>query len=208
MGGSPLVLAPLLIRPSLHPELRARFLAAAEALEGNVRLAVDEAEWPKAYPSENYWGRFARMRQAIIERELADEAYVLWIDADLSFEPDLLTRLLAIHEAAILSPLVLIEGTEIHYDTAGTRPAFEHRSSSRRPEPGLREMFSVGACVLVPAEIHRRVRFEAQADEDRTANTEWTSLCVGARELGWPVLWDTRLEVFHADLPAWGESWH
>ena len=94
---------------------------------------TDETEYPKAYSKENYWGRFARMRQSIIDRYLDGQDYVLWIDADIAFEPDLYRRLVATSAQAVVSPLVLIEGTDTHYDTAGTRPNFERRGRLLAP---------------------------------------------------------------------------
>lgn len=203
-----MILVPALVRSSLVASLRERYLSCIEALDADAEVVVDEREWPSAYPGENYWGRFARMRQAMIDEHLGEHEYVLWVDADIAFDPDLFTRLVQTHEAALVSPLVLIEGRSQNYDTAGTRPDFDHRSGEGPPEPGVHEMYSVGGCVLVPAEVHRKVRFEAQDDTDTSANTEWTSLCEGARALGYPVLWNTSIIVHHADLPRYGEAWH
>jgi hypothetical protein len=202
------VLVPVLLRPSMPAVLKQRFMDAITTLVADKTVVVDATEYPKAYRGENYWGRFARMRQGIIDRYLHDERFVLWIDADIAFEPDLFQRLVATSPHAVVSPLVLIEGTQVHYDTAGTRPSFEERSSVRRPRPAIYGAFSVGCVVLVPAEVHHQVRFEAQADDDPTANTEWTSLCVGAAAQGRQVLWNTNIVTHHANLPAYGENFH
>ena len=200
------VLLPALYRPGMPQALRDRFAEQIARLPGEV--AVDERSWEPDHPGENYWGRFARMRQAMVDEHLDSHDYVLWIDTDITFDPDLLHRLLETSRNAIVSPLILIEGRQQQYDTAGTRPDFEHRSSSGVPEPGVHDMFSVGGCVLVPAWVHHGVRFAAQSDEDQSANTEWTSLCVGAAMQGCRVLWNTEVVVHHANLPDYGEGWH
>lgn len=196
------------VRPGLHPQLLQRYEARVAALPG-IDVQWDDRPWLADHGGENYWGRFARGRQRVVDERLRDEHdWVLWIDSDLDFEPDLLWRLLATSERAVVSPVIVIENDGRQYDTAGTRPSFEQRSSDRPPEPGIYEMYSVGGCVLVPAEVHRQVSFAAQPDSDTTANTEWTSLCQGAWNRGYPVLWNTMIRVEHANLPSYGEAWH
>lgn len=198
----------MLIRPSLPPELRERYERCVEALDAPVRTVVDERLWEQEDEGENYSARFARMRQAAIDEHLLDEEWVLWVDADISFPPDLFERLAATASDAVVGAYVRIEDTETNYDTAGTRPIFGARSEISRPAEPVVEMYAVGGCVLVPADVHRQVRFEAQPDDDLTANTEWTSLCIGARALGLRVLWNTTISVEHAFLPNYGEWWH
>lgn len=206
------VYVPMLVRPSLPRGVRRGLEQRIYDLKlpQGSRVTWEERLYRKHYARENYWARFARMRQAAIDGGLQPgDDWVLWIDADITKVPvDLFERLSeATH--ALVAPLVVIENREyVNYDTAGTRPSFEHRSGTQPPEPGVYEMYSLGGCVLVPADVHRQVRFAAQADDDDTANTEWTSLCVGAAGLGYKVLWDTRVVVKHADLKAHGEEWH
>jgi GT2 family glycosyltransferase len=202
------VLVPAPIRPDMHPALLERFKNNVGALE-DVDVWWDKRPWVKDYEGENYSRRAALGRQATIDDSLkSHHEWALWIDPDITFRPDLLWRLLATSERGIVAPLTLIEGKQVHYDTAGVRPSFQQHSSPEPPPSGIYEMFSVGCCVLVPAEVHRRVRFQQQDDDDMTENTEWTSLCVGAKERGYPILWNTEIVVEHADLPAYGEQWH
>lgn len=210
------ILMPVMISPRLNPVIEDQFSVQLKELLNlmgdRVDLRVDEAEYPKAYPEENYWGRFARMRQSCINQFLTDDHdWVLWIDADIiQFPPTLFHDLRDTDMLSnVVSPLVAIEGNPgINYDTAGTRPDFGSRSGMQPPEPGVYKMFSVGGCVLVPAPVHQLVEFQAQADNDLSANTEWTSLCEGARKMGYDILWNTNVVVFHADLPKYGEGWH
>lgn len=207
------ILVPMLVRPGLHPDIKASMMAAHERMtkfmDGSLKTVWDDSTFVKAYPDENYWGRFARMRQSVIERYLQPQHdWVLWIDADIIDYPEDLFHQLYIDELSITSPLVSIAGHRTNYDTAGTRPNFEQRSDQQPPSSGDHEMFSVGGCVLVPAEVHRHVSFQAQSDTDITANTEWTSLCVGAAKFGIRIVWRTSVVVHHANLPNYGEQWH
>lgn len=205
------VLFPVLKGPTTPDAVQTRSEMCRANLASAVDLdvVVDDSKWSRLYDGENYWARFARARQRIIDDYLtsAHDA-VLWVDYDVNYNSDLFDLLW--DPGAITSPLVIIEGIETHYDTAGTRPSFTERSDIAPPAPGVYPMFSVGCVVCVPAEVHRsrRVKFAPQADDDLTANTEWTSLCHAARELGYRVEWRTNIVVEHANLPWYGQEWH
>jgi len=215
------VLIPITKRPNLSVELWDRAQSNFDALIqrmfiGNwaVNYPLITQEYPKWYPQENFYARLARMRNEVMDSYLtADIDWVLWIDVDISFESSLFFDLMAtgpLH--AIKSPVVLIEGTEHNYDTAGFREHFERRSRKEPPwfdqEGPLVQLKSIGGVALVPAHVHRQCRFSALPDEDTTMNTEWWGLCECARLNGVQVLVDTRIRTYHADLPKYGEVWH
>lgn len=214
------LLVPMPIRPNLSPVLRDKcednLHKLLEALPDEVDATVvfDHAEYPKQYDHENFFARLARMRQSIIDDFLAEDIDdVLWIDADIvEYPANLYQRLRDVSETGIVSPVVLIEGTEFNYDTASFREDLNERSTAMPPwfkQLGpIVELLSVGGCVLVPADVHRKQKFYAQDDEDTSWNTEWLSICSYATQNSLPVLCDTRIRVYHAHLPNYGESYH
>lgn len=180
---------------------------------GKVEVRINDQEYPNKYEGENFFARLARMRQACVDvflRPYHDD--VLWIDADIVEYPlDIHSRLRATGDG-IVSPVVLIEGTSENYDTAGMRESFDFRSGSTPPyfsSEGVVPLESVGGCVLVPAEVHRKVQFSSQPDDESRWVTEWWSLCQGAKALGYTVQCNTDIKVYHANLPDYeGENWH
>jgi glycosyltransferase involved in cell wall biosynthesis len=210
------ILVPMPIRPNLGQALTNRMYQNLHTLkpEGNdLEIVIDTRSYLKHYDDENFFARLARMRQAMIDKSLRIyHDYVLWIDADIiEYPPDLFNRLRATGDG-IVSPIVLIEGGTQNYDTAGMRESRDFRSSESppyfsQPSPVV-HLMSVGGCVLVPADIHRKVKFQAQDDFEPNWITEWWSLCEGALKLGYTVQCNTEIQVYHAELPNYGEDWH
>lgn len=213
----PWVLMPVTIRSSLHPELRRRAIAQAQELAkysrwfANVQVVVEDRDFAPR-PNENFFARLARMRQSVIDEWLTDHDHVLWIDSDIRYEPDTLERLWPLRDG-IACALTFIEGSETNYDTAGLRESYEERSNAHAPwfaQPGpIVELQSGGACIMFPAEVHRRHRFEALPADDASWNTEYWLTCQYAiNEMGLKVRCDTRINVHHANLPDYDEAWH
>ena len=179
----------------------------------DVEIVFDYTKYNPLYEGENFFGRLARMRQALIDSYLReDHEDVLWIDADIvEYPPDLYEQLRAL-STGVASPLVLIEGTETNYDTASFREDVARRSSAGPPyfeqEGPIVQLVSTGCCLVMPAEVHRRQKFQAQHDSDDSWNTEWLSMCQKATEMGYEIVCDTRIVVQHANLPAYGEAFH
>lgn len=179
-----------------------------------AEVVYDYREYPKLYSGENFFARLARMRQAVIDDYLKPHhTDVLWIDADIVDYPvDLYQQLREVSLTGLVSPLVLVEGTELNYDTASFREDIRYRSSQAPPwfgAPGpVVDLLSVGGCVLVPADVHRQQQFYAQSDEDDSWNTEWLSICSYAARTSLPIRCDTRIRVYHAHLPKYGEEYH
>jgi hypothetical protein len=203
------------IKPNLNPALKEKCLANLSLLakETDIEIVFDYSEYPALYEGENFFGRLARMRQALIDAYLReDHDDVLWIDADIiSYPPDLYEQLRAI-STGVASPIVLIEGTQTNYDTASFREDVGSRSSAGPPwfsqEGPIVQLVSTGCCLVMPADVHRRQKFQAQHDSDQSWNTEWLSMCQAALDMGYEIVCDTRIVVEHANLPAYGEAFH
>lgn len=210
------VLVPMPVKPGLNTRILNKMYANLYKLEAEdiqFDICFDYRKYPKNYEEENFFARLARMRQQMIEDFLRPRhTDVLWIDADvLEYPRDLYTALRRL-SSGVISPLVLIENSSTNYDTAGMRQSHEHRSGMEPPyfsgEGPLYEMESVGGCVLVPAKVHRKLKFRAQADDDQNWVTEWWSVCQGAKEIGYTVRCTTDIVVRHANLPDYGEDFH
>lgn len=207
------VLVPMPVKPGLNQEIENRMMTNLQELSmhgpRDLEVVIDHTAFPRHDEGENFFARLARMRQYMIDTYLKPEHHdVLWIDADIvSYPPDLYQQLRAVDDH-IISPIVLIENTTQNYDTAGFRESYHNRSSMDPPwfgQPGpVVDLFSVGGCVLVPAWLHRVKGFYAQPDDDETWNTEWSSIC----QAGGGAKCDTRIKVYHANLPKYGEEWH
>jgi hypothetical protein len=103
------------------------------------------------------WARAANLAlEASLERP-ADRT--LWVEADLDFDADLISRLLAAG-GDIVAPRVHCEGR--FYDTwgfrtkDGARIRFDKQLLSLPRDGGLIDLASVGSCLLFPTEILRR----------------------------------------------------
>lgn len=214
------LLIPAPVRPNLAESVYKQFAVRLQALVDTTTEAghnVDVVFDRKVYPrrdGENFFARFARLRNDIIREHLKPHhTDVLWIDADIIDFPATLALDLREASPGIVSPIVLIEGTRQNYDTAGMRESYEERSRMYEPwfdaDDPLVELYATGACVMVPARVHRSIPFVAQSPDDPTWNTEWTSVCEGARrryDIRTHVLTD--YPIYHANLPDYGEAWH
>lgn len=209
------ILVPMPVKPGLNMRILNHMYANLYRLEAaeKIEVAFDYDTYPKLYEDENFFARLARMRQSLVEHFLMPRhTDVLWIDADVLVYPAFLHTMLRRLSSGVISPLVCIEGSDRNYDTAGMRQSYEGRSGIDPPyfqgEGPLFDMESVGGCVLVPADVHRKVAFEAQSDDEPNHVTEWWSVCQGAKEMGYKVQCTTELTVYHADLPKYGEAFH
>lgn len=202
------------VRAPLHPALWARMTALhAELPRANPGLRLDIAVSPNSiHPpaGSDAFTAHAQARNELLARYLRpDHAYVLWIDADVvAYPPDLPTRLLAVHPAAVVAPIVLIEGTQTFYDVYGFRAlggepvmaTWAPRSEDTTSVP----LSEVGTCYLVPAEVYRCGAEYAPTP----GHTEHYAVMAAARAWGWPVLCDPTMTIEHADLSQYGERWH
>src|SRR5262249_14963248 len=118
------------------PRVKVGRECVGEALEKNDRAA-----------------RWARAANACIDLlpNSGSHTHVLWLEADLCFPPELVSRLLA-KDVDIVAPIIYLGG--YFYDTWGFRDLSGKKwkspaSSNRKFKPfRLIEMSSVGSCVL------------------------------------------------------------
>lgn len=209
-------------RTMLHPVLRRRMdaLAAALPLDNAVDgWRVDVACYPNAETrgeDEDPYAPHARARNALLAAHLRPEHdAVLWLDADLTYYPPLLPRLLAAQQplGGIVAPQVLIEQTDRWYDVYGFRGLAGQPFAPERPYyPGVPtyderlrcEVASVGSCYLAPAALYRAGALYAPTD----GHTEHWSVMQACRRTGGRIVVAPGLKVYHAALPAYGEAYH
>ena len=206
---------------TLPPVLRTRMELLASALtldNAGLDWTLDVAIYPNAeHPvaGDLPCAPHARARNALLDRYLRpDHDAVLWLDADLTYYPPLLPRLLAAVQppGGIVAPLVLIEGTTRLYDTQGVRTVDGGPVAREAPYfvdcpqlgPRLYQLGSVGCAYLAPAALyHAGVRYAPTA-----GHTEHWSVMAAHRDRGGAVACTTALTAYHANLPDYGEAWH
>lgn len=167
------------------------------------------------------WYSQARARNKLIETYLLPEHdLVMWIDADMvEYPADMPARLWSANPDGVTAPMVLVEGTSQFYDTLGfIRDGCRVRAYPPYwPENGeLVDLDSVGCTYLIPAEVHRRQRFDSlpvDKLEDhpsvwQTGHTDHWPVMREARRMGMRVACLTSVTAYHADLPKYGERWH
>ena len=202
------------VRAPLHPALWARMTALhAELPRANPGLRLDVAVYENRISppaGSDAFTAHAQARNELLARYLRpDHDYILWVDADVvAYPPDLPTRLLAVHPAAVVAPLVLIEGTQMFYDVFGFRALGGAQVMAMwAPGPGNvspAQLAEVGTCYLIPAEVYRR----GAGYTPTPGHTEHASVMAAARAFQCPVLCDTTTTIYHADLGTLGLPWH
>jgi len=174
------------------------------------------ALWPNDFAANGHkYGPNAQARNQLLDKCLAARhSHVLWLDADLVSVPaDIIERLAAISEHAIVAPFVYVEHSDRwFYDTGGFVKGGQDAASHWPIWPdywgGLVELDSVGTCYLAPAGVYRAypnlgLRYGVTGDE-----VEHRGLMADARAAGYRVLATDALVVEHANLPEHGEAWH
>lgn len=109
--------------------------------------------------------RIAQVRQKMIDENLRDEDYVLWIDCDIiDYTRGTIEELIRVsHELdAITAPLILIEDSMQFWDIAGF--IYKGNYISRKPpffntEDEYIEMDSVGCFYVVPSSIYKTRKY-------------------------------------------------
>lgn len=201
----------------------ARILAQAAQVYRNLGYSPRErAVYLNEQP--DYVEKFmpnAAARNQLIERYLRPEHdWVLWLDADIiETPPDLIERLMDVstrHGLGIAAPMIWMERVRPgpvgfdnggwFYDTggfvdeAGLYADFYAGVMGDEPEVG---MMSVGCVYLVPAWLYREgLRYHPTGDQ-----VEHMSFCLSARDKGLEVVATRDVNVTHAYLPEWGETW-
>jgi peptide chain release factor subunit 1 len=148
----------------------------------------------------------ARSRNQLLMRALEDEAWVLWLDVDLTeYPPDLLERLLAAGKD-IVQPHCVLEYGGPSFDRNAWRDRGRLYLHDLREEGDLVELDAVGGTVLlVRADLHRdglifpAFRYGVTSHRSRPGRgeVETEGLGVMARDLGYTCWGMPHLEVLH-----------
>lgn len=219
----------VLIATPIRATTPARISELHEAYIKRLTYAdVERVVWPNSIaptPGIKYQPN-ATARNEFIERFLKPEHdWVLWMDADIIDGPDdLIERLMKVSlrygegvEAAIAAPMVWMEriadgpiGIQNggwFYDTGGFVDVEGSFADFRHGVAGSSDyvdMLSVGCVYIVPADLYRQgLRYRPVGDE-----VEHLSFCRVATMRGTRIIAVRPLNVIHAYLPRYGESWH
>ena len=161
------------------------------------------------------WAATARARQNLLDRFLDKEiTHVFWIDSDIiSVPPDCIERLLAVSADSAVAPYVYLE--ENHwwpykrfYDITGFVDEggedFDYKAPYNRASGDVTtQVRSVGTCYMVPAPWHREIKYNPQSPQ-----MEHLAFFDEARSQDRKILATPEIEVVHAFLPKYGESFH
>ena len=142
--------------------------------------------------------RWARAGNACLDlrHSVPNYTHVLWLESDLAFPLDLLTRLLSC-KVDIVAPMVWIGGQ--FYDTWGFRDISGRKWSNSPPyhpnyrSNSLMEMGSVGSCVLIRREVlDAGIRVRGPYETGLLVG-----ICNDARSKGFRVFADTSTAILH-----------
>lgn len=215
-----LVLVP--IKSNMPDELRRRCLRQVGELrcllKDRVDVVVDESG-PGDSAVGSYTDRLrhiSKIRNALLDAYLRPEhTCVLWVDADIRFDVEVVMSMISCPND-VVAPMVLMEskdekgkfeGKERFYDLKGF--VEEGRETPMYPPffkavGPMVDLDSVGAFYMVPADVFRAgARYKASQ-----GYTEHYAVCEFAKKMGRRVVCDTRLKVYHAYLPEYGEPVH
>jgi len=161
------------------------------------------------------FGRHARVRNKLIDKFLTDDiTHVLWFDSDVVEWPhDIIQSLLSVSTTKVVAPYVFLEDNdwwlfkrfydiECFRDIAGSR--FDYKPPYNRLEgdrPSLVQ--SVGTVFMVPAHLHREIEYDPYYESN-----EHLFFFDKARESGMEIIATPDIEVRHAFLPKYGETFH
>jgi hypothetical protein len=207
-----LILIPL--KPNIAPRLAeiCRQRASALAVLSDFEVKIDD-RGPGDGHVDGLVSRVkhtAPIRQSLIDDYLKDHSHVLWIDADIIvYTPEIVQSLFETskEKKAIVAPQVLWDETDNRfYDIGGfidggkycspTYPYFKDTTSR------FVELDSVGAFYIVPADIYRAGAKHAFNPEHPT---DHMGVCQFGKKLGYKILCDTHLSVYHCWFPTFGE---
>lgn len=163
--------------------------------------------------------RVDAMRDSALSQALADGfSHVLFLDADMVWPSDVLTRMLRHHDAGIVGGLYVLKGppySPVHMgaiaeETDGVVQYF-------RPIDYGQELVDVNAlgmgCTLIPIEAVRRIGprpwFEYQDDPEGWPRvSEDVPFCRKAKAAGVPVLFDPTVKCGHVSVHVLDERHH
>lgn len=219
----------LLVKPSLSKIIYKKTLDCLTNLilstkKTNISLIIDSNLEKSDDTDITPWSKVTRIRQRIIdEYNWTKFTHIFWIDADVvDFPATILDDLLSTNPNGITAPLVLIETTNIFYDTCAfilknksnieplNKNIIKGRNIDTTPpyvESGMGdiiEMDSVGSFLLVNVDVYK----SGATYENHPAFTDHFSICRLASNIGRKVILNKNLIVYHAYLTNYGEPWH
>lgn len=162
------------------------------------RISLAQEQAGEAVEKEDRAARWARVGNSCLDLvpTSGPHTHVLWLEADLCFPPELLSRLLA-HQVDIVAPMIYLGGQ--FYDTWGFRDIEGQKWTNLAPyhpefkAMSLMEMGSVGSCVLFRREVlEKGIRFKGTYE-----NGLLVGMCQDARAVGFRVWADTGTAILH-----------
>jgi hypothetical protein len=161
------------------------------------------------------WATTARARQNLLDEFLDEEVtHVFWIDSDIiEIPPDSIERLLALAPDSAVAPYVYLEENpwwpyKRFYDITGfvdkDGADFDYRAPHNRASGDVTAYVrSAGTCYLVPAQWHREIEYDPHSPK-----MEHLDFFDKVRAQNHKVIATPEVEVIHAFLPKYGESFH
>jgi len=179
--------------------------------------AIDFA-WERGFP------RVDAMRNAIVHKLLqhpASYSHLLFLDADMVWPTDVLTRMLAHHERDVISALYCLKGGT-HAPVAMLNPqwndhigaeVYDFDTDYREGLSDVREVEVVGmGCTLIRREVLEALKnpwfhYDKNADGWPVVSED-VPFCRKAREAGFRVWFDRSIKCGHVTTKVVTEAWH
>jgi hypothetical protein len=162
------------------------------------------------------WGLstdIAGARNALVKRALeAGAEWILWLDDDHAFPPDLLTRLLA-HEKDFVCSLYLRRAqpfSPVAFTGIGEDGLYQSLDLRTVPPSGLVKIHAAGAAgALVRSEVYRAIEYPwyVHGREGKWNASEDIVFCEKAREAGFEIFLDPEARLGHMSPSAIWPSW-
>ncbi len=162
------------------------------------------------------FAKHARVRNNLLETFLDETiTHVLWFDADVvDWDKNIIERMLEISSSEVVAPYVFIEDNEWwpfkrFYDISCFRDLdgneFDYKPPFYNSRDGdiTTEVSCVGTVFLVPADMHRKIKYNPYYESN-----EHIFFFNQVRLSGGKVIATPNIEVRHAFLPKYGEKFH
>lgn len=164
---------------------------------------------------EHRYANIIKLRNKIIQENLTDEhTHVFWMDVDIVEYPfDIIEKLLSISTTEVVAPYVYIEDNNwwpwkrfydisCFIDSKGI--GFDYKSPYNTSDGDIRtEVNSVGTCFITPAHLHKKISYDI--NDERIDHVPFFEK---VRGLGRRIIVEPKIEIKHAFLPKYGESFH
>lgn len=209
-------------------------ILVAQPVNPNINLSLWEDNANKIFQSLNFknkkqaifkdrvsgdggpYARHARVRNNIISKFLKDDfTHVLWFDSDVvEWDPDIIEKLLAVSSTDVVAPYVFLEDNDWwlfkrFYDISCFRDLdgneFDYKPPFYNSKNGdvTSEVSCVGTVFMVPADLHRKFTYDPYFKSNEHIFFFNKVINSGRKVIATP-----DIEVRHAFLPKYGESFH